>query len=94
LTFYFNLGLVLKKELAADGFATSSWHGSIFEREKNPYRVSVWSFLHTALIRDMLALFGKEIQVWECTPFKDVPKSEVNATLDRIAELMSDPNEK
>jgi hypothetical protein len=42
----------------------------------------------------MLALFGQEIQVWGCTPFKDVPESEVNVTLDRIAELMLDPNEK
>ena len=26
-------------------------------------------------------------------PFKDVPEAEVNITLDRIAELMSDPDE-
>jgi hypothetical protein len=64
------------------------------ERYGIPGGVSGWPFLHTALIRDMLALFGQEIQVWECPPFKDVPEGEVNVTLDRIAELMSDPDEK
>lgn len=59
-----------------------------------PGGISGWNFLHTALIRDMLALFGQEIQVWECPPFKDVPEGRVNSTLDRIAELMSEPDEK
>lgn len=64
------------------------------ERYGIPGGVSGWPFLHTALIRDMLALFRQEIQVLECPPFKDIPEGGINAILDRIAELMSDPDEK
>ena len=52
-----------------------------------------WPFLHTALIRDMLALFGQEVPVWKCPPFKDLHEEDVHPTLDRIADLMAAPDE-
>jgi len=36
-----------------------------------------WQLLHKALIRDMIALFGQEIQVFSCPPFRDMADGEV-----------------
>jgi len=52
-----------------------------------------WPFLHTALIRDMLALFGQEVAVWTRPQFKSMPDEEVQPTLDRIAELTAKPDQ-
>ena len=39
-----------------------------------------------------MALFGQEVQVWECLQFRDIPEGEVKPTLDRIAGLMRNPD--
>lgn len=51
-----------------------------------------WQLLHKALIRDMIALFGHEIQVFSCPPFRDMTDEEAYPTLDRIATLMASPD--
>jgi hypothetical protein len=63
------------------------------ERYRIPGGYSSLSLLHKALIRDLLAIFGQEIQVWYCPPFKDVPDERIHPTLDRIAELMERPDD-
>lgn len=79
-------------------FGWEAWQGvrqgrDPIERYGIPGGISGWPFLHTALIRDMLALFGQEVQVWECPQFRDIPEGEVKPTLDRIAGLMRDPDD-
>jgi len=51
------------------------------------------SFVHKALIRDMICLFGHEMQCWHCPPFRSLADDELHPALDRVAELMASPDE-
>jgi hypothetical protein len=63
------------------------------ERYGIPGGRSGWPFLQTALIRDMLALFGEEVMVWTCPPFKNLYDDKVQSTLDKVARLMAAPDQ-
>jgi len=63
------------------------------ERYRIPGGDSGWLFLQKALIRDLLAFFGHEVQVWICPPFKNTLAVNVYSCFDRMAELMVRPDD-